>query len=63
MVLLHCRWGELWLNEGLATYLSYVAVDQVMNIMRIIFIDDNFILLKIYAGFSRVQNGGKVRSQ
>ena len=53
----------MWLNEGLATYLSYVAVDQVMNIMRIIFIDDNFILLKIYAGFSRVQNGGKVRSQ
>jgi hypothetical protein len=23
------RWAELWLNEGLATFLSYVAVDQV----------------------------------
>lgn len=29
-------WNDLWLNEGIATYLSYIAVDSVEPTFNIV---------------------------
>ncbi len=53
------RWAELWLNEGLATFLSYVAVDQVRT-GYFYLTRQNHLMIK-NVGLSRVQNGRKIR--
>lgn len=45
-------WSDIWLNEGLATYLSYIGVDQVKRAVRITIIQ--LIYTPLMAGFPQI---------